>query len=67
MTSAPGSNHDIMLPNSVLKRRVRPVGPHMLPATDPPPTLPVSFPVMRPNPLYPKMRLKMLLFCDPPT
>ena len=45
MTRAPGSSHDIMLPNSALKRRVTPVGPHMLPATRPPPTLPDSLPV----------------------
>ena len=37
MTSAPGSSHDIMLPNSALNRRVHPVGPHMLHAPPPPP------------------------------
>ncbi len=51
ITSAPGSSHDIVLPNSVLNRRVTPVGPHMLPATRPPPTLPDSCPVSRPKPL----------------
>ena len=51
ITSAPGNSHDIMFPNSVLKSRVIPVGPHMLPATLPPPTLPVSLPVSRPKPL----------------
>ena len=51
ITSAPGSSHDIMLPNSALKSRVTPVGPHMLPATRPPPTLPDSFPSSRPKPL----------------
>ncbi len=49
--SAPGSSQDIMLPNWGLKRRVRPVGPHMLPAWVEPPTCPASFPVNRPNPL----------------
>ena len=51
ITRAPGRSHDIMFPNSALKRRVSPVGPHMLPATLPPPTLPVSLPVIRPKPL----------------
>ena len=51
MTRAPGSSHDIMFPNSALKRRVKPVGPHMLPATRPPPTLPDSLPSRRPKPL----------------
>ena len=56
-----------MFPNVGLKSRVNPVGPHMLPASPRPPTLPVSFPLRRPNPLYPKMRLRMLLSWDPPT
>ena len=54
MTSAPGSSHDIMLPNSELNRRVHPVGPHMdapRGLRPPPPTLPDSLPVSRPKPL----------------
>ena len=42
---------DIMLPKEELKRRVNPVGPHMLPVCPVPPTCPASFPVSRPKPL----------------
>ncbi len=32
----------------------------------PPPTDPVSFPVIRPKPLYPNVSSRNELFCDPP-
>src|SRR5271155_4034821 len=68
-TSAVGINQEIWPPMLDKNRRSSPVGPHTEtpPAACAPPTLPVSFPERRPNPLYPKMRFKMLLFWDPPT
>jgi len=70
---APGISHETWPPNDRVNRRSQPVGPHI----DPPPaprvnarpgtTLPRSFPLSRPIPLYPKIRLRMLLSVDPPT
>ena len=49
--SAPGISQLICPPIEVRNSRFHPVGPHMLPAIPVPPTLPVSLPVTRPNPL----------------
>src|ERR1700722_4276393 len=64
--STAGMSHEIWPPMEERKRRSRPVGPPMEPATRPPPTLPDSFPDSRPSPLYPKIKFNRLLFCDPP-
>ncbi len=64
--SAAGSSHEICVPNSAPNMRVMPVGPHMPVWPPPPPTLPVSLPVSRPKPLYPKTSSSTLLCCEPP-
>src|SRR5215475_8519684 len=63
-----GSSHEICPPIALLNMRVMPVGPHRPAAfgPPPPPTLPDSFPVRRPKPLYPKSTFQKLLFCEPP-
>ena len=48
---AAGISHEICPPNSFRKSRFHPVSPHRDPAAPIPPTLPVSLPVRRPNPL----------------
>ncbi len=50
-TSAAGSSQAICPPISEPNNLVRPVEPHMLPCAPPPPTDPVSSPVIRPSPL----------------
>src|SRR3954447_10265119 len=68
--SASGSSHEIWPPYSVLNIRNHPVAPHIPPpapaAPAPPPTEPVSLPLRRPKPLYPKISSSTLLCCDPP-
>src|SRR5207253_3148669 len=57
-----GSSQATWPPISAPNSRVRPVAPQPFI----PPTLPVSSPVSRPNPLYPKVGSRMLLCWEPP-
>ena len=61
-TRAAGSSQATWPPISAPNNRVRPVAPQPFI----PPTLPVSSPVSRPNPLYPKVSSRMLLCWEPP-
>ncbi len=61
-TSAAGSSQATWPPTSAPNIRVSPVAPQPLK----PPTLPVSLPVSRPNPLYPRVSSRMLLCWEPP-
>src|SRR5580704_16306946 len=63
--STAGSSHDACPPITSFNKRRTPVVPLKFPPPPPPPPTPLPLPVRRPNPLYPTIRLRMLLLDEP--